>query len=104
MTEFVNAQTAKVIKGLECCKAIHIYLCSSCPYHDDDVDDNNCQESLCADALELLKEQETEWEHLWDAPDGTYKGRCKKCGFVHFFIENHDGQYRFCPSCGKAVK
>lgn len=55
-------------------------------------------------ALDLLKEQETEWEHLWDAPDGTYKGRCKKCGFVHFFIENHDGQYRFCPSCGKAVK
>ena len=52
----------------------------------------------------MLKEQETEWEHLWDAPDGTYKGRCKKCGFVHFFIENHDGQYRFCPSCGKAVK
>ena len=98
-------------------------MCSGCPYHDDDVDDNNCQESLCSDALELLKaqretidelisadkalklkEQETEWEHLWDAPDGTYKGRCKKCGFVHFFIENHDGQYRFCPSCGKAVK
>ena len=24
----------------------------------------------------LLKEQEeTEWEHLWDAPDGTFKGR-----------------------------
>ena len=58
MTEFVNAQTAKVIKGLECCKAIHIYLCSGCPYYDDDLDDNNCQESLCAEALELLKEQQ----------------------------------------------
>lgn len=55
-------------------------------------------------AEKLLKEQETEWEHLWDAPDGTFKGRCKKCGFVHFFIEWHDGQYKFCPECGRAVK
>ena len=54
---------------------------------------------------ELPKEQEaTEWEHLWDAPDGTYKGRCKKCGFVHIFIEAHDAQYIFCPSCGRPVK
>ena len=37
--------------------------------------------------IEALKEQETEWEHLWDAPDGTFKGRCKKCGFVHLFVE-----------------
>lgn len=51
-----------------------------------------------------LKEQETEWEHLWDAPDGTFKGRCKKCGFVHFFIEGHDTQYKFCPECGRSVK
>ena len=53
---------------------------------------------------ELLKEHETEWEHLWDAPDGTFKGRCKKCGFVHFFIEGHDTQYKFCPECGRAAK
>ena len=55
------------------------------------------------DILELLKEQETEWEHIWDAQDGTYKGRCKKCGYVHFFIEGHDTQYKFCPSCGRKV-
>ena len=55
-------------------------------------------------AEELLKEQETEWEHLWDAPDGTFNGRCKKCGFVHFFIEGHDTQYKFCPECGRKVK
>ena len=55
-------------------------------------------------AEELLKEHETEWEHLWDAPDGTFKGRCKKCGFVHFFIEGHDTQYKFCPECGRSVK
>ena len=52
----------------------------------------------------LKEEQETEWEHLWDAPDGTFKGRCKKCGFVHFFLEGHDTQYKFCPECGGSVK
>ena len=52
------AELEKVIKGLECCKAIHIYLCNECPYRDDDVDDDNCKENLCADALELLKEGE----------------------------------------------
>ena len=65
----------------------------------DAVDDRNCDE-----IISLLKEQETEWEHLWDAPDGTFKGRCKKCGFVHFFIEGHNAQYKFCPECGKVVK
>lgn len=59
-----------------------------------------CVESI----LELLKEQETEWEHLWDEPNGTFMGRCKKCGFVHLFIEGHDTQYKFCPECGKVVK
>lgn len=55
-------------------------------------------------AEKLLKEQETEWEHQWDAPDGTFKGRCKNCGFVHFFIEGHDEQYKFCPECGRRVR
>ena len=41
------------------------------------------------------------WEHLWDAPDYTFKGRCKKCGFTHYFIQGHDAQYRFCPQCGE---
>lgn len=59
---------------------------------------------LIEETLELLKEQETEWEHLWDAPDGTFKGRCKNCGFVHFFIEGHDEQYKFCPECGRRVR
>ncbi|MDT3386691.1 MAG: hypothetical protein LIR46_02855 [Bacteroidota bacterium] len=40
------------------------------------------------------------WKHLWDAPDGTYKGKCKKCGFTHLFIEARDTQYKFCPQCG----
>ena len=58
------------------------------------------------ETLESLRriEQETEWEHLWDSPDETFKGRCRKCGFVHFFIEGHDTQYKFCQECGRSVK
>lgn len=67
---------------------------------------NDCTrlDSLSCMIDELLEERGTEWEHLWDAPDGTFKGRCKKCGFVHLFAEGHDAQYKFCPECGKAVK
>ena len=41
------------------------------------------------------------WEKMWTAPDGTFKGRCQHCGFVHYFIEGHIAQYRFCPQCGQ---
>ena len=46
------------------------------------------------------KELDT-WEKVWVAPDdGTFKGRCRECGFTHFFIEGHCLQYRYCPQCG----
>ena len=45
-----------------------------------------------------------EWEHLWDAPDGTYIGRCAKCGFVHVFIDGNDAQYKYCPNCGTDMR
>jgi ribosomal protein S27AE len=56
------------------------------------------------------------WKHIWDAPDGSFKGQCGNCGFIHFFIEGHDNQYsefihffkeghdnqyKFCPQCGE---
>ena len=41
-----------------------------------------------------------QWEHLWDSENGTYKGRCTNCGFIHFFIDGHDAQYQYCPNCG----
>ena len=66
----------------------------------DVVDEANCEK-----IIKLLKEQEIEephpWDHLWTAPDGTFKGRCDNCGFVHFFIEGHVTQYKFCPQCGE---
>ena len=61
-------------------------------------------------ALVLLKEQDAKehisdcfepWDVLWKAPDGTFKGRCDNCGFVHVFIEGHVTQYKFCPQCGE---
>lgn len=41
------------------------------------------------------------WNVLGKLDDGTYKGKCENCGYVHYFIEGHDGQYRFCPQCGE---
>lgn len=59
------------------------HICRDCKY---DYDCENCGLPT--------------WKHLWDAPDGTYKGRCKKCGFTHLFVEARDTQYKFCPECG----
>ena len=41
------------------------------------------------------------WNVLGKLDDGTYKGKCGNCGFVHYFIAGHDAQYRFCPQCGE---
>ena len=53
---------------------------------------------LCLECVSTVNAPK--WEHLWDAPDGTFKGRCNTCGFVHYFIEGHDTQYHYCPQCG----
>ena len=68
-------------------------MCNPCPY------DGNCQE--CREDMEQDEKVVIPWEHLWDAPDYTFKGRCKNCGFIHYFIQGHDAQYRFCPQCGE---
>ena len=44
------------------------------------------------------------WIHIWDAPDGRYKGKCENCGFTHIFRDGHDSQYNFCPECGKNMR
>ena len=69
-------------------------MCNPCPY-----------DGKCGECLEEMRESQDKtvntWKHLWDAPDGSFKGRCENCGFVHFFVEGHDSQYRFCPQCGE---
>lgn len=62
-----------------------------------------------SDAIEAIEATDwyhinRRWTHLWDAPDGTYKGRCNRCGLVKFFIEGHDAQYNFCPQCGADMR
>ena len=93
----------KVIKGLE----YHASGCEDvdmCPYWNDKM----CLANLLGDALELLKKQKKTikktarpWNVLGKLPDGTYKGKCGNCGFVQYFIEGHDAQYKFCPQCGE---
>lgn len=53
------------------------------------------------DFYEKLPE-DAKWENEWGfvAPDGTYKGRCKRCGFTTLFNYGHDSQYNYCPQCG----
>lgn len=46
-------------KALQCCSGIRIY-CNDCPY--DAI--GNCSDTLCADALNLIIEQEKEIEQL----------------------------------------
>lgn len=63
-------------------------MCNPCPY---DGKCENCNES----------DTWYPWDRIWTAPDGTFKGRCDNCGFVHYFIEGHVTQYKFCPQCGE---
>ena len=76
--------------------------CSKCQY----VDEKNCNLAMVSDALKLLKEksQVAKWDHLSDASDKSFKGRCSQCGFIHYFIEGHDSQYNFCPQCGADMR
>ena len=78
-------------------------ICEDCSYKYI----NGCLDRVLADAIKLLKDRSKEiheWVHIWDAPDGSFKGKCDNCGFVHFFVEAHDGQYTFCPQCGEQKK
>ncbi|MBR6442715.1 MAG: hypothetical protein IKS46_03420 [Clostridia bacterium] len=93
------AELEKVIKAFDEAKEL--------VWTDDDeytVGYNNGLEAGKNIALTLLKEQNktvNTWRYLWDAPDGSFKARCGNCGFVHFFIQGHCSQYRFCPQCGE---
>lgn len=62
------------------------------------------------DAVSLLKEQEAKWIHREDLDFKDklgchhFHGMCKNCGFIHDFIDDHTGQYKYCPQCGRSVK
>lgn len=54
----------KVLKGLEICYCPPA-KCEDCPYHDL-PDEQSCNDTLCLDALALLKEHEKEVQFLND--------------------------------------
>ncbi len=51
--------------------------------------------------IRTIKEKDNGWEIIWEAPDGTFKGKCKNCGYIHYFIDGHEAQYKYCPQCGE---
>ena len=68
----------------------------------------NCMEQLLADALELLKKQESEW--LEDSDPGQEYGTtwaCRKCMHsIHrpYIWNPYDSGYKHCPHCGAEMK
>ena len=95
----------KVIKAFDDAKEL--------VWRDDDeytVGYNNGIEAGKNITLSMLKEQETKWIHREDLDFkdklgcNHFHGMCGNCGFIHDFIDDHTGQYKYCPQCGQAVK
>ena len=55
----------KLIKGLETCsQKTVLYVCGQCPYNNDDSDTYDCTQALSEDALDMLKELQSQIEIL----------------------------------------
>ena len=86
----------KVVKGLEVCTQPG--SCRECPYwrvYDSTIE--QCVKELMLDALELLKEQEMEFEPCYDPATYTYN-----CGYCGCYFDRC--VYNYCPKCGRKVK
>lgn len=55
------------------------------------------ESSVLLEALELLKEQELEFEPYYDPATGTYN-----CGYCGCYFDRW--AYDYCPKCGKKMK
>ena len=103
----------KVIKGVEHC--FHGQECcgdTECPYYIEPLSDyclEDCQENLKADALALLKEQETKLicNLLGGQPYEVY---CRECRTMLCILGKGETMndvksiFSYCPHCGKRVK
>ena len=99
----------RVIYDIERCICHVPDACRDCSkYHKEAWEATRCMESLMADALELLKEQESEC--LEDSDPGQEYGTtwaCRKC--MHSIHERnvwnpYDSGYKYCPHCGAEMK
>ena len=83
------------------------YGLKKCKYHCDYGDGEYCHYKEIDRCIsnktkeEIISDCFEPWDVLWEAPDGTFKGKCDNCGFVNVFIEGHVTQYKFCPQCGE---
>lgn len=115
------ADVEKVIKGLELCitdmNRSDSMPCMSCPYGSLSKGEN-CQRRLFADALSLLKEQETEKsrkELIEKVKETVQAYRTSRTGTNGFSIiwtcgncgadlHPNNANCKYCPSCGTKVK
>lgn len=114
------ADIKKVIKGLEHC-AERRFCNDDCPYSDIIRDQNSgmdeCISALAKDALELLKEQQTEvdrlkaeqpkkghWEKAKHASDRWHS--CSVCGVTIERLDHNGFKLicNYCPVCGAEMK
>ena len=87
------ADLEKTIKGLGHCG--NGIKCETCPYHDENDSDEystSCNDLLCRDALELLKEKQPK-KPIYDCP----LIRCPKCK------NSIDMKQKYCDECGQAI-
>lgn len=90
----------KVIKGLEICYCPPS-KCEDCPYHDLPVE-QSCNDTLCLDALAMLKEQEPKTGKWILDDDDANSWKCSECGGLLIINDGtpHENNWRFCPYCG----
>ena len=87
----------KVIKGLETCYCPPS-KCEDCPYNDIE---ENCNDTLCLDAIALLKEREPKPVKITrNAYDHKFY-HCPNCD--HDFYDFYK-KPNFCEKCGQEVK
>lgn len=95
----------KIIKGLECCEYKNKLHCDQCPYDYNGRGNERyeCTAELSADALVLLKEQESKQVlSLADSVGEMTVGYCPSCG--KGIANKLSIPTKFCRYCGQEVK
>lgn len=83
--------------------------CHDCPYYEPGITLEECMTALRTDALELLKEQETELicNLLGGQPYEVY---CRECRTILCILGKGETMndaksiFNYCPHCGRSVK
>lgn len=90
----------KVIKGLEICYCPPS-KCEDCPYHNLPVE-QSCNDTLCLDALAMLKEHEPKTGKWILDDDDANSWKCSECGGLLIINDGtpHENNWYFCPYCG----